>query len=472
MKTKNLISEVSRIHEIMGLSINSMLLTENTALLLKTLPASVRRKAITLSDDVIESVFKPLFNSKPIAPELRQAAEEAAKKGLRMSDDFIEWFGRSGTVDDLVKLIIKTDAIPQLRTTINTATSGIKANINVGKEIPPAYVDALKAAYDDFLDNLTWMSDDLRVAMRTNFDNEVNVLLSNARPVAGAAAKETADDLGKHLIPDPKTPDEFINNLAHSWPGSLKDLEKALVGAFGDDIGKQWYRIVSDTTADPIKLMLDSKINKELRLKFKNPKAALDEITGLLNANSIEELAKGTRFEQLVAKVIKDEGVWRNFKSMSLKNQIFTVLSIIHAKSLYALSATALAGLGWLIKQGDFFTANATDEMKSRNYKTVQMSVGLNKHNVENWFENTYPDIYDSRTYEDTYTFQAVSGSKDKGSLVRNDGTYIYELGLKEVDDWAWNAVSEPDYEVVLTKEIDKRPNANQQNNNQNQQGN
>ena len=465
MKTKNLISEVSRIHEIMGLSVSAMLLTENTALLLKTLPASVRRKAMTLSDDVIESVFKPLFNSKPIAPELRQAAEEAAKKGLRMSDDFIEWFGRSGTVDDLVKLIIKTDAIPQLRTTINTATSGIKANINVGKEIPPAYVDALKATYDDFLDNLTWMSDDLRVAMRTNFDNEVNVLLSNARPVAGAAAKETADDLGKHLIPDPKTPDEFINNLAHSWPGSLKDLEKALVGAFGDDIGKKWYSMIYDTTADPIKLMLDPKLNKELRLKFQNPSAALEEMKGLLSATSLEDLAKGTRFEQLVAKVIKDEGLWRNFKNMSLKNQIMSLLGMLNAKSIVSLIGTALAGIAWLAYKGEIFATSGTDEMKSRDYKTVQLSVGLNKHNVEDWFKNTYPDLYDSSTYEDTYTFQAVSGSKDKGSLVRNDGTYIYELGLREVEDRMWNQIQDPDYEVVLTKEIDKRRNANQQGN-------
>ena len=465
MKTKNLISEVSRIHEIMGLSVSAMLLTENTALLLKTLPASVRRKAMTLSDDVIESVFKPLFNSKPIAPELRQAAEEAAKKGLRMSDDFIEWFGRSGTVDDLVKLIIKTDAIPQLRTTINTATSGIKANINVGKEIPPAYVDALKAAYDDFLDNLTWMSDDLRVAMRTNFDNEVNVLLSNARPAAGAAAKETADDLGKHLIPDPKTPDEFINNLAHSWPGSLKDLEKALVGAFGDDIGKKWYSMIYDTTADPIKLMLDPKLNKELRLKFQNPSAALEEMKGLLSATSLEDLAKGTRFEQLVAKVIKDEGLWRNFKNMSLKNQIMSLLGMLNAKSIVSLIGTALAGIAWLAYKGEIFATSGTDEMKSRDYKTVQLSVGLNKHNVEDWFKNTYPDLYDSSTYEDTYTFQAVSGSKDKGSLVRNDGTYIYELGLREVEDRMWNQIQDPDYEVVLTKEIDKRRNANQQGN-------
>ena len=465
MKTKNLISEVSRIHEIMGLSVSAMLLTENTALLLKTLPASVRRKAMTLSDDVIESVFKPLFNSKPIAPELRQAAEEAAKKGLRMSDDFIEWFGRSGTVDDLVKLIIKTDAIPQLRTTINTATSGIRANINVGKEIPPAYVDALKAAYDDFLDNLTWMSDDLRVAMRTNFDNEVNVLLSNARPAAGAAAKETADDLGKHLIPDPKTPDEFINNLAHSWPGSLKDLEKALVGAFGDDIGKKWYSMIYDTTADPIKLMLDPKLNKELRLKFQNPSAALEEMKGLLSATSLEDLAKGTRFEQLVAKVIKDEGLWRNFKNMSLKNQIMSLLGMLNAKSIVSLIGTALAGIAWLAYKGEIFATSGTDEMKSRDYKTVQLSVGLNKHNVEDWFKNTYPDLYDSSTYEDTYTFQAVSGSKDKGSLVRNDGTYIYELGLREVEDRMWNQIQDPDYEVVLTKEIDKRRNANQQGN-------
>lgn len=465
MKTKNLISEVSRIHEIMGLSVSAMLLTENTALLLKTLPASVRRKAMTLSDDVIESVFKPLFNSKPIAPELRQAAEEAAKKGLRMSDDFIEWFGRSGTVDDLVKLIIKTDAIPQLRTTINTATSGIRANINVGKEIPPAYVDALKATYDDFLDNLTWMSDDLRVAMRTNFDNEVNVLLSNARPAAGAAAKETADDLGKHLIPDPKTPDEFINNLAHSWPGSLKDLEKALVGAFGDDIGKKWYSMIYDTTADPIKLMLDPKLNKELRLKFQNPSAALEEMKGLLSATSLEDLAKGTRFEQLVAKVIKDEGLWRNFKNMSLKNQIMSLLGMLNAKSIVSLIGTALAGIAWLAYKGEIFATSGTDEMKSRDYKTVQLSVGLNKHNVEDWFKNTYPDLYDSSTYEDTYTFQAVSGSKDKGSLVRNDGTYIYELGLREVEDRMWNQIQDPDYEVVLTKEIDKRRNANQQGN-------
>lgn len=465
MKTKNLISEVSRIHEIMGLSSNTMLLTENTALLLKTLPASVKRKAITLSNDVIESVFKPLFNSKPIAPELKQAAEEAAKKGLRMSDDLIEWFGRSGTVDDLVKLIIKTDAVPQLRTTINNATAGIKANINVGKEVPAAYVDALKASYDDFLDNLTWMSDDLKVAMRTNFDNEVNILLSSSRPAAGAAAREAGDDLGKHLIPDPKTPDEFINNLAHSWPGSLKDLEKALVGAFGDDIGKKWYSMVYDTTADPIKLMLDPKLNKELRLKFENPKAALDEMKGLLSATSLEDLAKGTRFQELVAKVIKDEGVWRNFKNMSLKNQIITVLSIIHAKSLYGLSAAALAGLGWLITQGEVFTTSGTDEMKSMDYKTVQLSVGLNKHNVEDWFKNTYPELYNSSTYDDTYTFTPVSGRKDKGSLVRNDGTYIYELGLKEVSDWEPNFIGDPDYEVVLTKEIDLRNNANQQGN-------
>jgi len=465
MKTKNLISEVSRIHEIMGLSSNTMLLTENTALLLKTLPASVKRKAITLSDDVIESVFKPLFNSKPIAPELRQAAEEAAKKGLRMSDDLIEWFGRSGTVDDLVKLIIKTDAVPQLRTTINNATAGIKANINVGKEVPAAYVDALKATYDDFLDNLTWMSDDLRVAMRTNFDNEVNIILSNARPAAGAAAREAGDDLGKHLIPDPKTPDEFINNLAHSWPGSLKDLEKALVGAFGDDIGKKWYSMVYDTTADPIKLMLDPKLNKELRLKFQNPNAALEEIKGLLSANSLEDLARGTRFEQLVAKVIKDEGLWKNFKNMSLKNQIMSLLGMLNAKSIVSLVGTALAGIAWLAYKGDLFTSSVTDETKSRDYKTVQLSVGLNKHNVEDWFKNTYPDLYNSGTYDDTYTFSPVSGSKDKGSLVRNDGTYIYELGLKEADDNIPNFVRDPDYEVVLTKEIDLRNNANQQGN-------
>jgi hypothetical protein len=321
--TKNILTEVSRVKEIMGLLLEQVPITT----VVKNLPTAIKSAAFKTTDDVVKVINKIISGDsgleKKVASEVKQGLET-------FSDETIEAISRKMVhMDDLFELFKVGKVLPGKYDEILTSSKNL-ANKNI--PVDKVVWDGLISQFRKSLDDLEYLPENYKEGLVNSFKTEIKTITKNLDVRVARAVKD----------------------LPTVWPESEKEVVEILkkMGVSTADQGTvdKFLKLWQDQRSGYAKILMDPK----MRDYFNNPQTAMSELTNLLKSTkSLEQLAKGNAIEVDVYNLIKSSGFKQQWKSMTLKQKLTFLIMAYGWKSLGGLT---LAVLGLLFAGIEFGT--------------------------------------------------------------------------------------------------------------------
>lgn len=321
--TKNILTEVSRVKEIMGLLLENVPITT----VVKGLPTSIKSAVFKTTDDIVKVISKIISGDsgleKKVASEVKQGLET-------FSDETIEAISRKMVhMDDLFELFKVAKVLPgKYEEILTSARSLANKNIPVDKVI----WDGLTSQFKKSLDDLEYLPENYKEGLVNSFKNEIKTITKNLDARVAKAVKD----------------------LPTAWPESENEvveiLKKMGISTADQGIVDKFLKLWQDQRSGYAKILMDPR----MRDYFNNPQTAMSELTNLLKSTkSLEQLAKGNAIEVEVYNLVKSSGFKQEWKSMNLKQKLTFLIMAYGWKSLGGL---ALAILGLLFAGVEFGT--------------------------------------------------------------------------------------------------------------------
>lgn len=321
--TKNILTEVSRVKEIMGLLLENVPITT----VVKNLPTAIKSAAFKITDDVVKVISKIISGDsgleKKVASEVKQGLET-------FSDETIEAISRKMVhMDDLFELFKVAKVLPgKYDEILTSARSLANKNIPVDKVV----WDGLISQFRKSLDDLEYLPENYKEGLVNSFKNEIKTITKNLDARVAKAVKD----------------------LPTVWPESEKEvveiLKKMGISTADQGIVDKFLKLWQDQRSGYAKILTDPR----MRDYFNNPQTAMSELTNLLKSTkSLEQLAKGNAIEVEVYNLVKSSGFKQEWKSMNLKQKLTFLIMAYGWKSLGGLT---LAVLGLLFAGIEFGT--------------------------------------------------------------------------------------------------------------------
>jgi hypothetical protein len=398
--TKNILTEVSRVKEIMGLLLEQVPITT----VVKNLPTAIKSAAFKTTDDIVKVINKIISGDSNL--EKKVASE--VKQGLEMfSDETIEAISRKMVhMDDLFELFKVGKVLPgKYDEILTSARSLANKNIPVDKVV----WDGLVSQFRKSLDDLEYLPENYKEGLVNSFKNEIKTITKNLDARVAKAVKD----------------------LPTVWPESEKEvveiLKKMGVSTADQGVVNNFLKLWEDKRSGYAKILM----NPKMRDYFNNPQTAMNELTNLLKSTkSLEQLGKGNVIEVEVYNLIKSSGFKQDWKSMNLKQKLTFLIMAYGWKSLGGL---ALAVLGLLFAGVEFGTKKleVVEESADKLVETTESSPNefLDKSKIKKMLSEppyNYPsDIIDRLSIE--------ISSDNKGALVEDPQSDIFhEFRVKE----------------------------------------
>ena len=321
--TKNILTEVSRVKEIMGLLLESVPITT----VVKNLPTAIKSAAFKTTDDVVKVISKIISGDSGL--EKKVASE--VKQGLEMfSDETIEAISRKMVhMDDLFELFKVGKVLPgKYDEILTSARSLANKNIPVDKVV----WDGLISQFRKSLDDLEYLPENYKEGLVNSFKNEIKTITKNLDVRVAKAVKD----------------------LPTVWPESEKEvveiLKKMSISTADQGNVDKFLKLWQDQRSGYAKILTDPR----MRDYFNNPQTAMSELKNLLGSTkTLEQLAKGNAIEVEVYNLIKSSGFKQQWKSMKPTQKLTFLIMAYGWKSLGGLT---LAVLGLLFAGIEFGT--------------------------------------------------------------------------------------------------------------------
>lgn len=321
--TKNILTEVSRVKEIMGLLLESVPITT----VVKNLPTAIKSAAFKTTDDVVKVISKIISGDsgleKKVASEVKQGLET-------FSDETIEAISRKMVhMDDLFELFKVAKVLPgKYDEILTSARSLANKNIPVDKVV----WDGLISQFRKSLDDLEYLPENYKEGLVNSFKNEIKTITKNLDVRVAKAVKD----------------------LPTVWPESEKEvveiLKKMSISTADQGNVDKFLKLWQDQRSGYAKILTDPR----MRDYFNNPQTAMSELKNLLGSTkTLEQLAKGNAIEVEVYNLIKSSGFKQQWKSMKPTQKLTFLIMAYGWKSLGGLT---LAVLGLLFAGIEFGT--------------------------------------------------------------------------------------------------------------------
>jgi hypothetical protein len=401
--TKNILTEIYRVKEIMGLLLESSPITT----VVKNLPPAIKSVAFKTTDDVVKVIKKIISGDsnleKKVASELKQGLET-------FSDETIEAISRKMIhMDDLFDLFKVSKVLPGAYDEIlDEIRQMAAANVPVNKNT----IDGLILKFEKSLDEIDYLPETYKEGLVNFYKTEIKKITKNLDNRIAKAAKD---------LPTiwPETENEVIELL-----------KKMNVSTADKGILNRFLMLWKDKRSMYAKVLQEPK----MRDYFDNPQTAMNELRILLKGSkNVEQLAKGNAIEVEVYNLIKTKGFQNAWKSMNIKQQLATALMLLNWKSLTGL---LLAVLGLLTISVNFGTKGINDFATSLGnlFKVSDTSTNefLDKSKIKETLSQppyNYPsDIIDR--------LKIQISDDNKGALVEDpESDLFHEFRIKENDE-------------------------------------
>lgn len=391
--TKNILTEVSRVKEIMGLLLESVPITT----VVKNLPTAIKSAAFKTTDDVVKVISKIISGDSGL--EKKVASE--VKQGLEMfSDETIEAISRKMVhMDDLFELFKVGKVLPgKYDEILTSARSLANKNIPVDKVV----WDGLISQFRKSLDDLEYLPENYKEGLVNSFKNEIKTITKNLDVRVAKAVKD----------------------LPTVWPQAEQEVVEIIkqmkISTADQGTVDKFLKFWQDNRSAYAKILM----NPKMRDYFNNPQTAMSELTNLLNnSKSLEQLAKGNLIEVEVYNLVKKPGFKQQWDSMDLKQKLTLSIMAFGWKTWGGLALTILGLLYAGIEFGTINIKKLTDSL-NKFFETSDPETNefLDKSKIKKTLSKppyNYPaDIIDRLSIE--------ISSDNKGALVEDPESDIF----------------------------------------------